>query len=364
MKKLILFAALLLVASSLFISSCGGETTITVTKTSEAGPSTETFTLKFAYWPPPPAPICRLGFEGWGPAVEDATDGRIKIEYIGGGALGAPPAHYDLVASGMADIGVMTPEFTPGTFPLSEIANLPALFPNSEVAAGAMYQYHQKYTVDGELKGVKILAVAPTAPHQLHTIDKHVKTLEDLKGMELACSSVAHADTIEALGAVASTMVEGELFTALERGMVDGRLHAWDSIVTHKTMEVTKYRTGNVNAPLNQMIIVMNWDTWNKLPADLQNILTGLSGLDLSRYCGIIYDRANLQMLEVAKAYDKAQGNPDIYWLPEDEQKRWQDAMEVVPTKWAEAMEAKGLPGKAALKDLRAFVEQYKKLYQ
>ena len=232
------------------------------------------------------------------------------------------------------------------------------------MAAGALWDYLQKYAVDGDFKDVKLLAVSPTAPSQLHMKTKMVKTLEDLKGMKIACTSVSHAKTIEALGAVPVNMVEGEVFTALERGMVDGRLHAWDSIVTHKTMEVTKYRTGNVNGPLNQMDIVMNMGTWNSLPDDVKNIFTGLAGLNMSRVEGMIYDRANMQMLEVAKAYDKAQGNPDIYWLPEDEMARWEEAMSVYPKEWAADMDAKGLPGTQALADLRAYVDKYKTIFQ
>lgn len=370
MKKILMAVLLVsLLAATFLFGACAEETAPAPATAPTAEPASEPapagpVELKFAYWVPPPAPISRLGFESWGSAIEDATDGLVTVTYFGGAQLGEPADHYDLVVSGTADIAVMTPEFTPGAFPMVEIANLPALFPNSEVAAAALWEYHQKYTVDSDFKDIKLLAVSPTAPNQLHMKTKQVQTLEDLKGMKLACTSVSHAKTIEALGAVPVNMVEGEVFTALERGMVDGRLHAWDSIVTHKTMEVTKYRTGNVNAPLNQMDIIMNKDTWNSLPDEVKGIMTGLTGLNMSRVQGIIYDRANMQLLEVAKGYDKAQGNPDVYWLPEDEMARWEAAMSVYPQEWAADMEAKGLPGNAALSDLRAFVEKYEKIYQ
>ncbi|MBN1189676.1 MAG: TRAP transporter substrate-binding protein [Dehalococcoidales bacterium] len=320
--------------------------------------------LKFAYFPPPAAEISRLGFEAWGKAVEDATGGMVKISYFGGASLGGAPEHYDLVLSGTADIAVISPEFTPGQFPMSGIANLPGLFPNSEVAAGALWEYSKKYTMDTELKEVKLLAVSPTAPSQLLTRTKQVKTLEDLKGLKIAGTSPAHAKTVEALGGVPVLQTEGEVYTSLERGLVDGRLHAWDSTVVWKGMEVTKYRTANVNGPLNLMLILMNMDSWNKLSPEMQNIMTGLSGLGMSRYTGIIYDRANMRMLEVVKEYDKANGNPDIYWLPEDEQAKWQKAMSTYVDEWVSEMNGKGLPGEQALSDLRGWVEQYKKIYQ
>jgi len=326
--------------------------------------SAKTIELKFAYFPPPPAEICRLGFEQIGPALESATGGQVRIKYFGGSSLGAPPAHFDLVVSGTADIVAMSPEFTPGTFPISSVANLPAVFPNSEVAAAALYDLLTKYALDKELKKVKLLAVAPTAPSQLLSKTKLVKTLEDIKGMKLAGTSVSHANTIAALGANPVKMVEGEVFTALERGMVDGRLHAWDSAVVWKGMEATKYRTGNVNGPLNLMLVLMNRDSWGKLPADIQKILDGLTGLNMSRQLGMVYDRANMRMLEVMKGYDKKVGNPDVYWLPEDEQARWKAAMATCATDWVKDMEGKGIPGKAILSDLEALVKKYQKMYQ
>lgn len=324
----------------------------------------ENIELKFAYFPPPVAEICRLGFEQIGPALENATNGRVKIKYFGGSSLGAPAVHYDLVVSGTADIVAMAPEFTPGTFPIASVSNLPGMFPNSEVAAGALYELLTKYALDKELKKVKLLAVAPTAPSQLHTRNKMVKTLADLKGMKLAGTSVSHAKTISALGATPLMMIEGEVFTALERGMLDGRLHAWDSAVVWKGMEVTKYRTGNVNGPLSLMLVLMNRDAWNKLPVDIQDILTGITGLNLSRELGIIYDRANMRMLEVVKAYDEKVGNAEIHWLPEDEQKKWKAAMKICSDEWAQEMESKGIPGRAILSDSEALVKKYQKMYQ
>ena len=98
--------------------------------------------------------------------------------------------------------------------------------------------------------------------------------------MKIAVTAPTTVTTIlEYTGSVAVFMPEGEVYTSLERGLVDGRVHQWDGAVVWKGMEVTKYRTGNVNLAVNEMLIVMNRDTWNKLPADIQNIMTGATGL-------------------------------------------------------------------------------------
>src|SRR4030042_1500485 len=229
------------------------------------------------------------------------------------------------------------------------------MFPSSEIASAALYQFHKKYTWDKEYKGVKILAINATAPNQLLNNRVQVKTLADLKGVKIAVTSPTATKLVEALGATPVFMPEGEIYTSIERGLVDGRLHQWDGAVVFKAMEVTKYRTGNVNIYLDQMVIAMNLDSWKKLPADLQNIIPGATGLLWSRHLGMVFDRANSSQLLVLQEYDKKKGNPDIYWLPQDERQKWVEAITPMYDEWAKDMTGKGLPGKAALDDLNAW---------
>ncbi len=278
--------------------------------------------------------------------------------------MGAPPDHYDLCTSGTADIVNFVPEFTPGVFPLTSSYALPLIFPSSEITAGAFWQFHKKYTATSELKDVKLLAVSPTAPHQLLTNKVHVKTLEDLKGLKIIVTAPVQTKIVEKLGATPVFMPEGEVYTSLERGLADGRLHQWDGAVVWKGMEVTKYRTGNANLALDVMHIAMNRDSWNSLPPDIQDIITGATGLLWSRHLGMVFDRANNANLLVLQEYDKKVGNPDIYWLPDDERQRWVEAVTPIWDEWVQEMEGKGLPGKAALEDLKAWVVQYQKMWE
>jgi len=296
-------------------------------------------------------------------AIEDASDGKIKINYQPGCAMGAPPEQYELARSGMADMALIVGGFTPGLFPFSEIAGMPMMYPNAEVAAPALYKFHQKYTWDNEFKDVKMLFVIPTSPLQVLTTNKEVRTLEDMKGMKMIATEPFDVDVLNALGASAILMPEGETYTSLERGLADGRIHQADGMVTHKIMEVTKYRTFNANLKINCMQLIMNWDYWNSLPAELQDIMTGLTGLNTSHHMGLIFEYVNGQMLDVVKAYDKKVGNPDIYYLPEDERAKWQAAVEPLIDKWIEEQEAEGRPARAAVDDVRKWVEEYSALY-
>ena len=107
MKKLLLISLAVLTIAMLIFTSCSQQAPAPTPAPAPApapAPTPQTYELKFAYWTPPPIAISRLGYEAWGSEIEDVTGGRIKIKFFGGGAMGAPENHYDLVKSGTADI--------------------------------------------------------------------------------------------------------------------------------------------------------------------------------------------------------------------------------------------------------------------
>jgi TRAP-type C4-dicarboxylate transport system substrate-binding protein len=172
------------------------------------------------------------------------------------------------------------------------------------------------------------------------------------------------ANIIKALGASPIVMTEGDAYSALERGLADGRFKEWDGTMTWKINEVTKYRTDNIDLGMDQMILIANKDFWNKLPADMQNLLKGSTSLFFSHYHGIVYDQANNANHALCTPYDKKVGNPDTYTLPDTEKQKWAQAVTPITQQWVNDMEAKGRPGKAALQDLQNWIKQYSQMYQ
>lgn len=319
----------------------------------------EPIKLKFAYWPPPVCPPAVRILHPWGERIEERTNGRVKVTFYPAEALGKAPDHYDLCLKGTADIVWIDPNFTPGVFPLIGVIALPMQFPKSEVAGAVFWELMEKYMADTEFKKVKVLWVYPTGLFQLWTRKKQVRKLEDLKGMKLSCTSDVLVKITKALGAVPVFMPEPDIYTSLERGLLDGRWHEWEGGWTWKAHEVTKYRTANVDLGTNTNVIMMNLDSWNKLPRDIQKIVDECSGLKYSQYSGKVWDETNVEFLPKIIDYDKKAGNPEIYYISDSERARWKEAVTPVYDEWVNEMEAKGLPGKAILKDLRALVKKY-----
>jgi hypothetical protein len=63
------------------------------------------------------------------------------------------------------------------------------------------------------------------------------------------------------------------------------------------------------------------------------------------------------------KDYDQQAGNPEIYWLPDDERQRWAEAVKPFTDHWVEETEAAGYPARAALEDVITWLEEYRTIY-
>jgi TRAP-type C4-dicarboxylate transport system substrate-binding protein len=194
---------------------------------------------------------------------------------------------------------------------------------------------------------------------QLHST-KPVQKLEDFKGMKMRIEGKVEGWTVEELGATGVTMDTLEIYTSLERGLVEGIFFLWEGVLAFGFNEITKYRT-ECGMFTRGFPTVMNWDTWNSLPADIQEIFNKHSGPEMSAQIGAAFDGANAGAMGAVMGYDKEVGNPGIYILPDDEDARWKAAVAPVIDTWVNEKEAEGVPAKAMLDDAIRLIKQYSK---
>ena len=317
--------------------------------------------LKFTNYQPPHAVPHEMMHVPFCEKIEELTNGRVKITIYAGGALGAPPDQYDLMLQGTADIGMISTGFLPGVFPLTEVIELPMQFKTAEVAGAVYWDLAEKYMMDTEYSKGKVLYVGPTGLFNCFST-KEVKTLEDLKGLKTASPSPVEAATFAALGLATASMPPPEMYTALERGLIDCTWHEWEgAYLAWKTYEITKYRTANIDMSTHTNVVFMNWDTWNSLPPDIQKVFDEVGGFEKAREYGRIMDDMDEGFKQSVIEHDQKVGNPPVYYLPEDEKARWKEAVSPIYDKWVADKEAAGLPGRAILEDLRALRDKYAK---
>jgi TRAP-type C4-dicarboxylate transport system substrate-binding protein len=288
----------------------------------------------------------------WAKAIEDKSGGRLKITIYPGSVLGKAADHYDMVKDGIADIAFTTPGYTPGRFPLITVTELPMLFKSSRGGSLAVMSIFDKY-FKNEFKDVKVLWFWVHPPGHFHLAKKQVKVLEDLGGLKIRAATPMLTNMVKTLGAIPVSIPAPDTYTALERGTVDGTIFPWEAISSFKIAEVLKYHvaSGLYVAPL---FTFMNLKKYESLPPDLRKVIDDHSGAWGAEYTGKVWDANELVGIEAIK---KAGGQ--IYTLPAEERNRWAAKLKPVEEEWLKSMEAKGLPGRQLLGDLREAIKRY-----
>lgn len=321
---------------------------------------TQTIELKFSHWIPPSSIYHYGAYVPWAKEIERLTGGRVKITFYQMEALGKAKDHYQLCIQGLADIVMIDPEWTPGLFPLSQAISLPFLFFSAEAASAAYYEVNEKYLLNTEFKHVKLLWTQTTSPVAIHTVKKPVHSMQDLKGLVIGVTSRPAIECIKLLGGSPQFVPMPDIYTALEKGVLDGFVQTWSAAKAFRCYEVTKYRT-DLKIWVDKMAIVMNMDKWNKLPPDVKDIFERTTGLEKSRATGAIYDHHNEKeaLGQVIKPYDSQRGNPPVYSLSREEILRWKEIVKPMWENWVRQKESEKLPARAFFNDLLKAAEKY-----
>src|SRR5260370_12548134 len=105
------------------------------------------------------------------------------------------------------------------------------------------------------------------------TANKKLFTPADYKGVKfrIQSSKVLEAQ-FRALGSIPQVMAFGEVYQALQTGVVDGQENTWSNIYTQKMHEVQKYATVTNHGYIGYVVVV-NRKFWDGLPADIRGQL-------------------------------------------------------------------------------------------
>jgi len=300
--------------------------------------------------------VSEMYIMGWVRDVEKATGGRIKVTVYWSQTLGKAAEQYNTVVKGVADVAYGYQAWAPGRFPLTSGLELPFLFPSGVAASRANWEFYSTTPfLKPEYQDVKVLGLSAMDPKSIFLAKKPVHSLKDLKGMKIRCQGIVETKTIESLGAVPVAFPITELYTALERGTVDGTLIAAAPIYSFRFDQVLKHAT-DVGLGCGTFFMVMNRKTWESLPPDIQKSIDEVSSLHISEMGGKAFDTESTEAFKLL-----SERGIERYRLPAEELKKWKDAVAPIRDWWVTEMQAKGLPAKEVLAEILRLSEKYSK---
>lgn len=210
--------------------------------------------------------------------VNKMSGGRMTIKIFGGGELVPGYETFDAVSVGVTEMGCGASYYWQGKSPAA------AFF--TAVPFGMNAQQIASWLIGGNAEGYRLwketyepFNLVPflggnTGVQMGGWFNKEVNSIDDLKGLKMRIPGLA-GKVLEKAGGAAINVPAGEIFTNLERGVIDatewvGPYHDY-KLGLHKAAKY--YYTPGWHETGSQMEFIANLSAWNKLPKDLQEII-------------------------------------------------------------------------------------------
>jgi TRAP-type transport system periplasmic protein len=291
----------------------------------------------------------------WMEKIQKETNGKVQFFYYPGGTLIDMFGAYDEILACVADIGMCSPSSQGAPFPLgSGIMN----FFYGIDFKGARQVYNELWKEFPELSAeygeVKRLFAIGGPELYIHTRNKPILTINDFKGLQLQ-PSMQFPDLANKLGSTGSMLPPGEIYSALDKGIIDGTFLSADTLETSNMADLTKYSTNvHISSPPGTFY-AMNLNTWNSLPPEIQKVFDDSSSWMESELDGI-----QLDMEQKAIDYAKARGH-EFSELSVEDMVKFNSIVEEIATAKVVELDAKGLPGTKIFRETRRLIDEYNK---
>jgi TRAP-type C4-dicarboxylate transport system substrate-binding protein len=293
-------------------------------------------------------------YHRWAKKMEEESKGRLKIRVFPGAVLVGAFDTYENVAKGVADIGGSFRYNRKGAELTGMISMYFAGIPNSAIGTRILDEIREKFPAyNKEWEDTKEMFDIAIGPACLITKSKPLRTLEDIRGVQIRVPVREAAEMLKTMGGIPVGMPMGELLIAMKKGTVDGASVQLYAIQSFKLAPTAKYCTlFSLYNPSNYFM-VMNWDKYNKLPKDLQKIIDD-SRPWVKQQMVEAYDQGDQSGI----AWAKKQGM-EFITLKREERAKWLSVIGPEQDKMAADLDSKGYPGTEVLKFVRERMDVY-----
>ena len=218
---------------------------------------------------------CKIIEQYWAPNLEARTNGQLILEVSSFPELGlAGPDTLQLVSDGTLSMANIYTGYVAGELPAIEVQSLWGIYPDWETMYYSLTDMHpqlEAMVAQETGGGIVVNHNWYSGNDQFFFSKKPLRTLEDFDGLKTRSHAAALSDWINGMGAEAQFLAFAEVYTALERGILDAGVTGSTPGHGQRWYEVTTYLNGPLKSLLSTNNII-NADEWDKIPEDLQQI--------------------------------------------------------------------------------------------
>lgn len=208
--------------------------------------------------------------------ITDLSDGRLEVKVYGGGELVPPLGVFDAVSLGVAEMGHTSPYYwlsksKASAFFCAVPGGLTAQEQSGWIRFGGGQELWDELYAGF---GLKSFMAGNTGTQMGGWYNRELKSINDLKGLKIRMPGLA-GQVINKLGGTSVNISPQELFTSIQSGVIDALewIGPWNDMALgfHR---VAKYYYGPAfHEPGPSLELMVNKEAYEKLPADLQNIV-------------------------------------------------------------------------------------------
>jgi TRAP-type C4-dicarboxylate transport system substrate-binding protein len=314
----------------------------------------QTVTLRWHTHVPPVASSYKI-LKEWIDKVEKDSKGRLKIQMFGAMQLGGKAQDiFDQVKNGVVDMGWTLPGYKAGLFPAADVFELPFIGGRAPDISAAFDEYAHLHAKK-EWSDVHPIVFHYAGTSVLHLKNKRITKMEDFAGLKIRTPSRVSSGALKALGAVpvpipgTATMAE-----ILIRDVVNGLITPWAIARATKAIDASTFHAENtLHGPT--LVMIMNKNSYAKLPDDLKKVLADNSGPKVARWLGAKWEASDKPGMEHAKKLGH-----EIITISEAETARWRKASQPVYDEWMKEANAKGLDGAKLIAEAERLIAKHK----
>jgi TRAP-type C4-dicarboxylate transport system substrate-binding protein len=210
--------------------------------------------------------------------VNKRLKGKVAVSYLGANEVVSPFEQFEALRNGVVDVILGASSYYTGQVP-EALAVLYSRLPPSKLRETGYYDIMRDlHMKKGNVVYLANVGGSPNSAFRFFTRDKI--DAPDFTNMKIRVTPV-YTELVKALGGTPITMKPSEVYTALERKVVDGYGWSYGGITDFAWQEVTGYVVDEPFFSANTSILI-NRDAWDKMPADVQAELEAI-GIELEK---------------------------------------------------------------------------------
>jgi len=296
-------------------------------------------TLRYSNWLPAGYALDVKLMEPWIAAIEQATEGRVKIQKSPK-VVGSVASQYDVVADGMADMSLMVLSYAPGRFPLVEGMELPFASDDESRTSPAVWATYEKFLADRDVfPDVVPLAIFQTGVFHVFTTGRDLSLVDNWTGAKIRTSSPSLTRIVELMGGTPVNKPVSEVYELASGRVIDGATTPPDALLGFKLDDVLNTMTfvpGSLGS--TTVLVSVNPDAWDRISEADQQAIRKVSGAAVARMSGDLHRKET----EAAIAKMQAKGMT-VNRMGDAELAKMQERVAPLTAEWLEKAKTAGL---------------------